>query len=148
MATNIVSIKNSKKHYTNDEKAARIAAENALKRGAVKMKVPSRVKAMPEALRYWKNTLKKFSGIELFDDLDTDMLASYCIQAAIRDKLYADYERAPFDDTMKLIQGQERLILQYASKLGLTAESRARLAKKTAEAPLKNNKFSRFSGTG
>jgi len=131
LAGNVVSIANSKKHYTNSERNLRQEAETLLTRKIIKLRPPDTVKSNLIALKYWKETIKRMRGISLLDDLDTDMLAAYCIQSAIRDDLRRKYMEGY--DTIALMQAQERLILSYANKLGLTAESRMRLAKKRAE---------------
>lgn len=135
MATNVVSIENSRKHLTNAEKQARLQAESSFSRPKVSLRPPDRVKGDLVAFKYWRDTIKRMKGISLLDDLDTDMLAAYCVQSSVRDRLYDAMiqEGIADQDTVKLIQSQERLIISYANKLGLTPESRMRLAKKRAE---------------
>lgn len=90
-------------------------------------------------------------GISLLDDLDTEILAVYCSMLSRRDatqamyaKLLADAEVAELDSEaivaalgkmdgiLQKLQGQERSILQYADKLGLTPAGRVSLARKRA----------------
>lgn len=149
MGVNVVTILNSRKHNTKGEIIARLNAEDSLKRAAVKLKPPASVKKNKDALKYWNDTIKRAAGIDLLDDLDTDMIGSYCLMAVKRDFLREHCDEAPFDiDMLKVLQAQDRLVLQYANKLGLTADSRARLAKRKSEETVKGNKFSKFSGTG
>ena len=86
-------------------------------------------------------------GIGILDTLDANVLAIYCEKCARRDELQefyrslrAKYQEDPETATIKLmikldaeIKGSEDAILTYASKLGLTPESRNRLAKRQAE---------------
>lgn len=148
MAVNVVKILNSRRHNTKREIEARLDAEEALTRPKVTVKAPDRVKSNLKAAKYWRETVKRLQGLSLLDDLDTEMLASYCLQSAIRDELHAKYAAKPDGLVLKDLQAQERLILSYASKLGMTADSRARLAKIQAEEKPKQNKFDRFGGTG
>ena len=136
MANNVVSIENSKKHWTNQEKRAREEAENNLKRQTVRLVAPKRIKENKAAIAYWNATKKRLKGVDMLDDLDIDMLAIYCEQMARRDKLQEFYDMKPDSDSLKELQNQERLIMQYADKLGLTPNGRMRLAKKRAEEKL------------
>lgn len=147
MPTPIKSADRIAGHRSNAELAIRQQAQAAVVREKVTLRPPDRVKNDLVAYKYWKKTLKRMDGVDLLDDLDTDMLAAYCVQSSMRDKLYDMYATVPAEETLMRMQAQERLILQYATRLGLTAESRARLAKKKAEPP-KINKFDRFRGSG
>ena len=90
-------------------------------------------------------------GISLLDDLDTEILAVYCSMLSRRDttqalfaSLLAEAEAdeldgearvailGKMDSLMVKLQGQERSILQYADKLGLTPAGRVSLARKRA----------------
>lgn len=135
MARNVVAIDNMKKHMTLAEKRARQEAEASMFRQKIRLTEPSKVKEDEIAHRYWLGIKRKMKGISLLDDLDADMLGEYCIMSARRDRLAEKFDAFnPVDfDLLRLIQAQERIVLTYASKLGLTAESRARLAKKKAE---------------
>jgi phage terminase small subunit len=133
MAEPLKALDNQKGHRTKAEKAARKRSESALSRDKVALYAPARVKSDIVAARYWRDTIRRMRGISLLDNLDTDMLASYCLQCSIRDVLSLSFRRLPLDETLKSLQSQERLILSYANKLGLTPESRMRLAKKASE---------------
>lgn len=164
MATNIMAVDQISKHLTNAEKIARINEQNALSRKKIHLKAPDKIKEDECAMKYWTTTIKRTKGLGLLDDLDTDMLAAYCKQSAMRDKMIAAYDAAVTDedalsdpikmlcvmanaaDAMRIIQAQERVILTYAGKLGLTADSRARLAKKRAEEKPKASPFERKFG--
>jgi phage terminase small subunit len=140
MPTNVVSMDNMRKHMTNAEKSARAQAENQIERkGKVRLIEPKAVKEDPKAHVYWRNTKKRLAGIKMLDDVDSDMLGIYCQLNARRDGALS---HEIFMKTTELLS-LERLIVQYAEKLGLTPGGRARLAKKAAEKP-KENKFSKF----
>jgi len=133
MPTNVVSLENSRKHLTKAEKEARFAAEKAVTRQTVRLTPPKYLKDDKVAFDYWKKTVKRMQGISLLDDVDTEMLAIYCQLLSRRDLLVARFAKFPGDDELKNLQAQERIIVQYADKLGLTPNGRARLAKKRAE---------------
>ena len=131
-----MSVANTTKHLTLLEKSTRLEAENALSRDRVKLSPPRWLKKRPAALVYWKSIIKKMREITLLDDVDADMLAVYCDGLARREELQlAMYrEDGSIDEVvLKSLQAQERIIVQYADKLGLTPNGRVRLAKKRAE---------------
>lgn len=92
MATPVKKTDLTTKHWTNEERAKREAAEKAMERKFVRMIAPARVTADPVAHRYWKNTIDRMKGITLLDNVDTDMLASYCLAQATEDFLRAEYD--------------------------------------------------------
>lgn len=140
MPTNVVNMDNMRKHLTNEEKSARAQAEDENKReGKIRLVEPKAVKENPRAHAYWRNVKKRTAGINLLDDVDSDMLGIYCQLLARRDSALAGETFIQTTDMFSL----ERLIAQYAEKLGLTPGGRARLAKRKAEKP-KENKFSKF----
>jgi phage terminase small subunit len=121
------------KNLTVAERKARQEAEAAMFRPSVKLVAPPQVRKDKVAYRYWKDNIERMKGVSLLDDLDTDILSQYCIQSSRRDALDEQYEETGSLDVLRLLQAQERIILQYASKLGLTAESRVRIAKRRAD---------------
>ena len=130
----IVAMDNSKRHMTNAEKNKRIEAEKALERKKVNIRMPTRLKENKTAAAHWKMTVKRMNEIGVLDDLDTDTLAIYCETLARYDQLESLANDDPLDMAiLRGLQAQSRLIIQYAEKLALTPESRARLAKKRAE---------------
>ncbi len=150
MPTPVKSLDNMSKHLTKAEIDARSALESAA--------MPSRTPKKPKLIiqdkaagKHWSRILKAMDGLEIIDVLDTDVLAIYCAKLSRRDELQAEYlqqrERLTQESDsstritiIKLVislsselQSIERDLLAYASKLGLTPESRVRLAKRMAE---------------
>jgi len=127
---------NTSKHWTKKQLDARQQAEQGLKRPArVALRAPAWLGQ--DARKVWNSVKRKLRDVELLDSLDVDMLAIYCdLQAryqALGKKLNQP-ENMASDDEIKQLQAWARNILSYAEKLGLTPNSRARLAKKKAEA--------------
>lgn len=149
-------IENMTKNMTLAEEQARIVAEAATipQRESLNIEPPSYVaKGDRVALRYWTQVLNRLSSanVDLLDDLDSEVLGLYCSMLSRRDltcKMRKKLERQARskDVDAKTLLGlieqiqavdsqlrsQERLILQYADRLGLTPASRAGLAKKKA----------------
>lgn len=147
-------VANMAKNLTKAEREAReqAEAETLPARTRVNLKAPVYVKADKAAAKYWRQTIKRMEGITLLDDLDTEMLAVYCTMLARRDDM-SKLCRAVLDESSKddpepdtllesigkldslmtKLQGQEKAVLQYAEKLGLTPSGRVRLARKRAE---------------
>lgn len=137
MAKNVKNLDNMTKHLTKKEREEREEASEKLKRAKVKLVAPDRVKRNPEAQAYWKKYVKMLKGMEVLDDVDADVLGRLCLMHARADRLQETIEEKdemPLD-LISRIESTERNILAYAQKLGLTPESRARLAKKIAEKP-------------
>lgn len=141
------------KNLTKAERAARAEAEAAVipDRPRVTLKAPAYVRDDKVAAKYWRSILKRMEGVSLLDDLDTEILAVYCSMLSRRDATQAVYARLlqksesaeldsktmvaaldKMDGLLVKLQGQERSILQYADKLGLTPSGRVALARKRA----------------
>lgn len=155
MPTKAKLTENMTKNLTAAERAAREAAEAAVvpRREAVNLEPPRNIASgNAGALKYWETILARLDGLELLDDLDTEVLALYCDMLARRDQTRALFKRLTkrsksrdistaelLEITDELgalnrqLQSHERLILQYADRLGLTPASRAGLARKKAE---------------
>lgn len=146
MPTPVKSLENMSKHLTKAEQESRGAQESAA--------MPSRTPKKPRLIlrdkaagKHWSRILHAMDGLEIIDVLDTDALSIYCAKLARRDDLQTKYLQQrdayaehPDNATLKVmivlsseLQSIERDLLAYASKLGLTPESRARLAKRMAE---------------
>lgn len=147
------TLDNMSKKLTKAERAAREEAEAAVlpERISVKLRPPAYVRDDKTAAKYWRGILKRMEGISLLDDLDTEILGVYCSMLSRRDStqaLFADLLKqsdaddldadgkvailGKMDSLMVKLQGQERSILQYADKLGLTPSGRVHLARKRA----------------
>lgn len=150
MPTQTKSLENMTKHLTNAEKEARQAAESSLRRENARLKKPTFVTG--PAAKLWTLTLQRMEGIELLDDLDSEILGLYCDQMArrnelerLRKKILREYAKRSKtdDDAIKYLEqadglaakvaSLERQILQYAEKLGLTPSGRIRIARRRAE---------------
>lgn len=146
MPTPAKALENMSKHLTKAEREARSSAEDMVLPHR-KIKRPARIGKDPDAKRYWTSVLKEMAGLNILDALDANTLAIYCEKCARRDELQEHYRElrarytedqanATFRIMIKLdaeIKGSEDAILTYASKLGLTPESRSRLARRQAE---------------
>jgi P27 family predicted phage terminase small subunit len=125
------------KHWTSDEKAARIDAASALKRKKINIIAPDWLNS--GALVVWKRIVDDAAELgngELLDNLDANMLAIY---SDILDKIQTmnknigSGKALDTDGDMKLLQGWYRIIANYSDKLGFTPQARARLVKKIAD---------------
>lgn len=149
-------IENMTKKLTLAEEQARAEAEAATipEREALSIVPPSYVaKGDRAALRYWTQVLDRLAAanVELLDDLDSEVLGLYCSMLSRRDQTHKTFRRlareskrqdidvqqlldmtAEMQELDKQLRSQERLILQYADRLGLTPAGRAGLAKKRA----------------
>lgn len=130
------------KHWTAEEKAARVAAANALKRKKTNIIAPDGMNS--GALYIWKRVVDDAAELgdgSLLDNLDTDVLKDYCNAVDIAQTLYktiSDGTSTDPRDDMKMLQGWYRIIAGHADKLGFTPQARARLVKKRAEDPKKD----------
>lgn len=126
---------NTTKHWTNEEKEARAAAEDSLRRPETLLQIPDYVASDEVAMRFWIETLDMAEEIELYDNMDRNILGTYCLLMSRLLDLRAAYK---VNRDLNIIDGKnvemlrktETLQLQYANRLGLTPESRARLARK------------------
>lgn len=123
-------LENTRKHWTNQEIAARERAEQGLQRSTrVVLRAPAWLN--DDARRVWDGVKRKLRGIDLLDNLDTELLAIYCDAVA---QYQVIVQNKPLsDEQTKQAQSWARLVASYAEKLGLSPNSRARLAKKKAE---------------
>lgn len=145
-----VGRKGTGKHWTKEEIKKREAAAQKLQRPKpVKLKIPKWLDDV--ARQVWKKTLKDMAGIELLDKLDEEVLAIYCDAVAryreatlkVREEGYIT-SNAQGTETVnpyvKAAQSYAKIMIQYADKLGLNPNSRARLAKKRENEPEDPNK--------
>lgn len=154
MPTPPKALDNMAKKLSQAERQARAEAERDLMpdRSDIKLVPPSYIaRGDNKALKYWNSILERMEGISLLDDLDAEVLGVYCSMLSRRDATQAMYKRllkeskakdlspetlasimGKLDSMLKQLQSQERTILQYADKLGLTPSGRVSLARKRA----------------
>lgn len=133
-----VGQKGGGKHWTKDEVEAREQAAQKMKRKKKpRLKMPDWLDENAAAV--WKKTIKDMKDLDLLDRADEDVLAVYC-NAVARHKEYScqalkKMKKSPLAsvEMTRAAQSFARLIIQYADKLGLNPNSRARLAKKIAD---------------
>jgi len=115
------------KHWTAAQVEARQAAAEGMKRKS-RLRIPDWLNI--DAQKVWYGVVEKARGLDLYDKLDTEQLAIYC-DATVK---YRDLSRGEqTDENIKALQSWARIIAQYADKLGLTPQSRARLIKRRAD---------------
>ena len=134
---NVKSIENLQGHLTNEEKEQRERAENAFRRDEVLIQLPEYLNDDPEGQRIWCRVLEDAETFKLFDNLDAETLGTYCSVTsriiALRKK-YLSCARGhrktsdllDISRELRLLEGEQ---LTYASKMGLTPDSRFRLAR-------------------
>ena len=144
MPTPVKNLDNMSKHLTWDEFETR-ALYQAAALPSRRPKKPKLITQDKAASRHWARILKDMQDLEIIDVLDTDALAIYCAKLSRRDRLQEEYLQLVAAENLDLnvirssvklseaLQSAEREILTYASKLGLTPESRVRLAKRLAD---------------
>ena len=161
MPTPTKALDNMTKKMSQVERKTREDAEICLipDRPTVDLKPPSYIqRGDAKALKYWNSIMSRMNGISLLDDLDAEVLGVYCSMLSRRDATHATYKRLlreskqnalPPDALMaimgklgsilKQLQSQERIILQYADKLGLTPSGRISLARKQVNAAMETD---------
>lgn len=149
------ALENMAKHLTKAERDARAKGEQETtpKRTNAKLVMPPYVKNDKIAAKYWRSILKRMAGVYLLDDLDSEPFGVYCAMLSRHDtaqgltavllddvrngELKPDERKGLLEELnglMAEVQSLDRVILQYADKLGLTPAGRVRLARKRAEA--------------
>ncbi len=118
------------KHWTKEQLAAREQAANLIKR-----KKPKSINAPASmskgAKTVWDRVLKSVDGIDLLDNMDTELLEVYC-EAVAKARNLSKLLILDADQT-KAYQAYMRIIKSLANELGLSPASRARLVKKKAD---------------
>ncbi len=128
-------------HLSAEERAERERQENRFRRENVSMEMPEYLAGDDEGKKLWNRILSDAAEFALFDDLDRDALGTYCCITsrivALRKKYWSAVnghrKNSEILDISKELRMQEALQLNYAGKLGLTPESRVRLAQKASE---------------
>lgn len=137
------------KHWTKDEVDARAAAAaKVTRKKKVNLRMPDWLDE--EAQKIWKKTIKDMKGFDILDKVDEDVLATYCDAVSrykettefVAQKGYIAFGGTGAETVSPYVKAQQsyaRIMMQYAEKLGLTANSRARLAKKIADSVIKKD---------
>lgn len=130
------------KHWTRKEVDDRKdAAAKVTRKKKTNLKMPAWLD--DDAKAVWKKTIRDMKDFEILDKVDEDVLATYCDAVArhkvlsdmIREKGYTVYNAAGSLVEAPWVKTQlsyARVIMQYADKLGLNANARARLVRKLA----------------
>lgn len=148
MPTKTKTLDNMSKHLTSDEIAARQDAEEHVMPTRAITKRPRYIRAKSREQKIWDKVLAGMKGYDILDLLDADTLGLYCSKLARWEEIEHAYsqlrERYREDGyqgkDLKLLaslsselQSLEAGILTYATKLGLTPDGRARLARRLAD---------------
>ena len=148
MPENTKTVANMAKHLTQSELAARREAEAQAMPTRLPKKPPRYIKAKTVERQIWDQVMKDMQGYDILDVLDCDTLGLYCAKLARWRELQDEYQAlrkrqreqggSAFElKTMAAVsaelQSLENGILTYATKLGLTPDGRARLARRIAE---------------
>lgn len=138
---NVKRVESTKKHLTNAEKERREEGEKAFVReGEVLMQLPEYLNEDPEGQRVWCQVLADAEAFGIFDNLDAETLGTYCsvtsriitLRKKYRSCVNGHRKTSDMLDISKELRLLESEQLAYASKMGLTPESRIRLAQKSA----------------
>jgi len=123
------------KHWTSTEIEARQKAQAKVTREKKKT-INAPASLSKEAKAVWFRILKSVEGLELFDNMDTELLESYC-NVVVKKKELENRSMLSVEDT-KAYQAYIRLQKSLADSLGLSPAARARLIKKAADKELED----------
>lgn len=131
-------VENLKGHLSNEELEERERQEGAFRREKVEIRMPESLSNDIIAQRIWAQTLSDAETFGIFDNLDSETLGSYCsigsrietLRQKYKSALNGHRKNADVLELSKELRLLEALQLNYAGKLGLTPESRVRLAQK------------------
>lgn len=138
---NAKRLENTSKHLTNAEKERREEGERAFKRNKdVLIQLPEYLNDDPEGQRIWVQVLNDAEEFGIFDNLDAETLGTYCSVTSRIITLRKKYrscvnghrktsDMLDISKELRLLEGEQ---LSYASKMGLTPESRLRMSQKVA----------------
>ncbi|CAH1190325.1 hypothetical protein PAECIP111893_00276 [Paenibacillus plantiphilus] len=138
-----VGKKGGGKNWTKQEVESREAAAKKFERKKrIKLKIPEWLD--DSARKVWRKTVKDMEEFGVLDKVDEDVLGIYCdavskVQESNRlidVHGYTETNKSGVQVPNAYVQMSQRyagIALQYSNKLGLNAESRARLAKKQAD---------------
>jgi len=114
-----------KKHFTKKELDAREEAKEALKRGNVEIEKPESIRKNKEASQLWNKIITDMTGIDILDNLDSNVLATFCHIELLKNKALEDGDVA-------LYNRLSNTALSYVKELGLSPHARVKLATKRA----------------
>ncbi len=129
---------NLKGHLSADELAERERQEGMFRRETVEIRMPESLSNDLIGQQVWAQTLYDAENFGIFDNLDSETLGSYCSIVSRITSLRKKYisalnghrKNADVLELSKELRLLESSQLNYAGKLGLTPESRVRLAQK------------------
>lgn len=135
---NTKALENMTGHMTNAEKEERAAREGMFTRDEIVLKMPEYLNDDEVARKFWEQICADAEEFKIFDNLDCDVLGTYCSIMSrvvmLRRKYWSAVKghrkNAEILGISKELRFQESLQLNYAGKLGLTPEARMRLAQK------------------
>ena len=117
------------KHWTRAQKdARREAADLAKRKNKRSINAPASLSTAWKAV--WNRVMKSVEGIDLLDNMDTELLEAYCEAVAQSRDLK---KKVMSLDDIKAYQAYLRIIKSLADSLGLSPAARARLVKKKAD---------------
>lgn len=136
---NVRGLENLAGHITAEERERREEGEKRFRREEVLMQLPEYLNDDPEGQRIWVQVLRDAENFGIFDNLDAETLGTYCSVTsriiALRKKYMSclkghrkTSDLLDISKELRLLEGEQ---LSYASKMGLTPESRFRLARVT-----------------
>jgi hypothetical protein len=126
-------------HWTKEQKEKKIK-DKASVTPSIKLKVPGIIKNNRNYFKKWKFIIKLYSGTELLNALDTDLLVRYCIEKCsleinylIRDSFYKRLAKEELsvlciEDLLKIeirIESKTKMLNQMALALYMTPRARA-----------------------
>ena len=134
-------LENMTGHMTKEEIEERERRQNAFTRDEVMIEMPDYLNDDFIGQLTWNRVLEDAQEFKIFDNLDREVLGTFCcITSRIVDlrKKYRSAVKGHRKNTeilgiSKELRFQESLQLTYAGKLGLTPEARVRLAQKIVE---------------
>lgn len=133
----------NRKHYTNAEKKAKETAKASTTPSAP-LRAPELIKGNVRYAKRWRSTMRLYTGTDLLNALDVDLLARYCIESVelerlleIREDYYNRLEKARsegkdqfgWSDTLKdintRIDGKQKTLMSMMLNLYMSPRARA-----------------------
>lgn len=137
---NIKKTDNLAGHRSGEELEERRQREEAFRRdkSGIEILIPASISDDETAREIWEKVLADSEEFGIFDNLDGDTLGSYCsimsritsLRKKYLSALNGHRKNADVLDISRELRMLEGLQLNFAGKLGLTPESRLRLAQK------------------